>query len=117
MKNEERIKQIKEHSIELKNYINSCTCIYSDIKYPVDIIRPSEISKIDSENMFSKLYDSFCEKQYKKAVTELKKSMESLGRLAFIAQMEYIKSNKLAKHKLLGFNRLEAIKIFEECLV
>ncbi len=116
MKNEVRKKQLKEHEAVLKEYIKSWDGIISEIKYPVDIKLPSDISKIDSEATFSRLFEKYHEAMRKKAVTNIKKCKTDLGRQAVIYQYEYFKNNPGAKHKVVGFSHKEVCGIYESAL-
>lgn len=77
---------------------------------------PSEISKQESEDIFSKLYNSFYERQRSKAVTKIKNCKIELGAIIFKCQFDYLKGHPETKHKADGFDYKEAIDIYNDVL-
>lgn len=116
MKNDKKKDQLKDHKDTLKNFIRSSECNYSEIKYPSEITLPSEISQVESENIFSKMFNSFYERQRNKAITEIKNCKEKIGSIIFKHQVDYLANNPTAKHKLDGFSHSEAVGIYTDVL-
>lgn len=68
------------------------------------------------QDIFGDQKNKFYEREKGKAFTFLKKCMETISRKTFTHQLEYLKNTPNVDHKLSGFNRSEAIGIYESVL-
>ena len=115
MKNEVKKEQLKWISNSFKSYLNNYNGLYKDIEYPERLPLPSEISKIEAENMFSKKSQAFYQKKYSKAITKFKNIKKDIGKIIFSYQMAFFNEGN-AKSVLKGFTKSEELAIFQEVL-
>lgn len=74
------------------------------------------IAEKQKQDIFNDQKNKYYERERGKAMTFLKNCMEIITRKTFTHQFEWLKQTPTADHKLVGFNRNEAIGIYESVL-